>query len=66
LPGWTGLFVPAGTPAPIIERLNAEVRKAAVQPDVVERLTVMGGEAPAWTPARFGEFVASERRRWKS
>jgi tripartite-type tricarboxylate transporter receptor subunit TctC len=41
---WYGLFVTGGTPAPIVERLTAEVGKAIQQPDVQAKLRGLGGE----------------------
>jgi tripartite-type tricarboxylate transporter receptor subunit TctC len=40
--GWQGIFVPAGTPQPIVERINAEFVKAIRDPDVVKRLREIG------------------------
>jgi tripartite-type tricarboxylate transporter receptor subunit TctC len=42
IPFWTAIFAPAGTPAPIVERIAAETRKAMQHPDVVRRLTEIG------------------------
>ena len=44
---WLGLFAPAGTPRPIVERLNAEVNKALQSPDVVEKITRRASRRPA-------------------
>ena len=41
---WAGLMAPAGTPPSIIERLDAEVKKAVAQPDVKERLAALEAE----------------------
>ena len=62
---WQGIFVPAGTPNEIVERLYAAAMQTMRTPDVVERLG-KGGVAVATSanPAAFAEFVAAETRRW--
>jgi tripartite-type tricarboxylate transporter receptor subunit TctC len=60
-----GIGVPAGTPAPIIDRLNAEIRKMVAQPDMAQRLIDLGGEPAASTPAEMQRYVAAEIGKWK-
>lgn len=62
---WTGLFVPAGTPRPIINRLNAEITKMMREPEVIKWLTETGSEAPTPTPEQFGEFTRKELTNWR-
>lgn len=47
---WAGLMAPAGTPRPVIDRLNAELQKALQVASVRARLEEMGGEARGSTP----------------
>jgi tripartite-type tricarboxylate transporter receptor subunit TctC len=61
---WFSLSGPAGMPADIVERLNAEVRKALDAPDTRERLRPEGVEPGRLTAAEFSSFVASEVKRW--
>ena len=61
---WYSLLVPAGTPRPIIDRLNAETLKALRQKDVTERLQVEGAEAAGTSPEEFGEFMRTETAKW--
>ena len=61
---WFGLAAPAGTPRPIIDRLNAEFAKAAKDPEVVKRLADQGIEAMSMTPEQFAAFIRSETARW--
>ena len=61
---WSGLMAPAGTPAPIVERLEAEVRRAVTLPDVRARLASLEAEPVGSSSAEFGRFVASEIARW--
>ncbi len=62
---WVGLAAPAGTPKPIIERLNAEVQKVLQLPDVRARLEALGGEARGGTSQEMKERVVFEVARWK-
>ncbi|MFL5101987.1 MAG: Bug family tripartite tricarboxylate transporter substrate binding protein [Xanthobacteraceae bacterium] len=61
---WFSLSGPAGLPADIVERLNAEVRKALDAPDTRERLRPEGIEPGKLSAAEFSSFVASEVKRW--
>jgi tripartite-type tricarboxylate transporter receptor subunit TctC len=61
---WAGLATTAGTPAAIVERLNAEMRKALQAPEVRARLESFGGEVHASTPAEMRNRVAAEVQRW--
>jgi tripartite-type tricarboxylate transporter receptor subunit TctC len=61
---WFSLSAPANLPAPMVERLNAEVRKALDSPEVRERLKPEGIEPGALSAAQFTAFVAEELRRW--
>jgi tripartite-type tricarboxylate transporter receptor subunit TctC len=62
--GWHALFAPAGTPAAVVARLNAEFRKALQVPEVRSFL-VQGGYEPGGRPqAEFAAFVQSEARRY--
>lgn len=64
LSGWIGLFAPAGTPATIVERLNAETTKILRQPDVRARLVDIGAEALPLPSAEFGVWVQREVAKW--
>ena len=61
---WYGVLAPAGTPQPILERLNAEVAKALAAPEVRESLTGEGGEVLGGSPAQFAAFLKAEQARW--
>ncbi|KQP22086.1 tripartite tricarboxylate transporter substrate binding protein [Pseudorhodoferax sp. Leaf267] len=61
---WAGVMAPAGTPTAIVERLNAETRKALQAPAVRQRLEDMGGEARASTPEEMRTMVAHEVQKW--
>lgn len=61
---WFGWMAPARTPAPILNKLSAELAKAVRSPDVVKSLADDGGEAVGSTPEQFQKFIASEVPRW--
>ena len=62
---WFGMLAPAGTPAAIVAKLNAEIVKAVRSPEIVERLTPDGGEPVGSSPERFASHIASEIARWR-
>jgi tripartite-type tricarboxylate transporter receptor subunit TctC len=62
---WYGLVAPAGTPEPVIARLNAEVNRALLTPELKTRLIAEGAEAAPATPQAFGAFIAAEIERWR-
>jgi tripartite-type tricarboxylate transporter receptor subunit TctC len=61
---WAGLLAPARTPPEIIARLNAEVAKALVQPDLRLRLADLGLEAVGGPPGDFDKLIRAEIERW--
>ena len=58
------VVAPAGTPAPIIERLNAEMAAALAAPEVRERVLAAGVEPLTDTPQEFAAFIHAENRKW--
>jgi tripartite-type tricarboxylate transporter receptor subunit TctC len=63
---WTGVLAPAGTPAPIVTTLNEAVRAIVQSPDIAEDIGAEGGEAGAFTPQEFAQFIDLERERWSA
>ena len=61
---WLGLFTTAGTPAPVVERLNAAATKALQHPDVVERFKALGADVAGGPPARLDAYYKGELNRW--
>src|SRR4051812_37975028 len=57
---WQGIFAPAGTPVPVIKRLNDEIVKIIRLPDVVDRMDAMGLEPAGNTPEEFASFQKAE------
>ncbi len=62
--GWNGIFVPAGTPADVIARLNREIVAILRAPDVSQRLVGLGFDVVAGTPQQFDELVRLEHAKW--
>jgi tripartite-type tricarboxylate transporter receptor subunit TctC len=60
----TGIVAPAGTPKPVIELLQREIAKTVAQPDVREKLTALGFNPIANTPAEFGARIKVEIDKW--
>jgi tripartite-type tricarboxylate transporter receptor subunit TctC len=61
---WNGVLAPAGTPRPIIDRLNSVIVGVLPLPDVAERLAGDGSEFGKNTPEQFGVFVKAEYQKW--
>jgi tripartite-type tricarboxylate transporter receptor subunit TctC len=63
-PIWTALYTVAGTPAPIVERLNRELVRIIAAPAFAARLEVAGYEVHASSPAELRDFAAAETAKW--
>ena len=61
---WYGVLAPAGTPRPIVTRLNQEIIKALQTPQMKERLAADGAEPFPSTPEEFSAFIKEEIARW--
>ena len=61
---WFALFAPGGTPRPVVERLQAEVKKILVAPDVAKRLAEIGLEPVGSSPDELAAFQRSEIAKW--
>lgn len=61
---WFGVFLPAGTPKPIVARLNGEIRKILELAEVRKRLIDQGADPASDTPEQFAAYVKSEMARW--
>lgn len=61
---WWGLLAPAGTPEPIIAKLNAAMRKAVALPQVKERFAPLGLDPRSDSPAEFAAFIKAEVARY--
>ncbi len=61
---WDGIFVPAGTPAPIVERLNAAIHGALDDPEIVAALRARGARPVPGTSESFARFIIASAERW--
>jgi tripartite-type tricarboxylate transporter receptor subunit TctC len=61
---WNGLYAPHGTPAAIVQKLNAEIVKILALPDTRQRLLELGHETAGGTPDSLDRFARSEREKW--
>jgi tripartite-type tricarboxylate transporter receptor subunit TctC len=61
---WYGLWAPKGTPRDIVDRMQAEMRKALTSDDLAKTWTGLGAETPDLYGDAFGSFVSSEVKRW--
>ena len=62
--GWFGLIAPAGTPASIVARLNAEVVAALADPEIARAMRAQGVEPAPTRPEEFERFIKSETQKW--
>jgi tripartite-type tricarboxylate transporter receptor subunit TctC len=65
LENWFGLFAPAGTPEPVLQKLNAAVTQALREPDLAKRLQDQGGEPAPMGIAQFRAFLEAESAQFK-
>jgi tripartite-type tricarboxylate transporter receptor subunit TctC len=59
-----GLLAPAGTPADIVERLNAEINETMRTPELAASMRKLGFEPMIWSPQAYSAFLADETKRW--
>src|SRR3954465_12837746 len=62
--GWNGLFVPAGTPPAIVNKLYTGVSRALALPDVKDRLAILGADGVGDTPQHFSAFIKADIAKW--
>jgi len=61
---WIGVVAPAGTPAAVVDRLNADFNKVLAMPAVRDRIATLGGNIASGSPAQFDTFIRKELQRW--
>jgi len=61
---WFGILAPAGTPAPIVAKLNAEIARYLATPEAKEKLAKQGANAAGGTPDDFAKHIAAETAKW--
>jgi tripartite-type tricarboxylate transporter receptor subunit TctC len=62
--GWFGVVAPAGTPRPVIDRLNAEIRAALADPQIRSRTIAAGTEPLTDSPEEFAALIREETKKW--
>lgn len=62
---WVGIVAPAGTPAPIVDKISRAFREAMADPAVVKRLSELGATPATNSPAEFRKFIADDRAKWQ-
>jgi tripartite-type tricarboxylate transporter receptor subunit TctC len=61
---WQGIVTTAGTPAPTVARLNAELRKILAMPEIAKKISDLGGEVRAGSPEEFGAWMKTNIASW--
>lgn len=61
---WLGFVAPAGTPAPLVARIHAEVQRVLQLADVKEKLQAQGFTTSKLTPAQFSDYIKAEHMKW--
>jgi len=61
---WDGIFVPAGTPMAVVDRLNAAIHQALEDPEIVAELRARGAQPVPGTPDSFARFIAASAEKW--
>jgi tripartite-type tricarboxylate transporter receptor subunit TctC len=61
---WYGVLGPAGTPRPVITKLNGEINRIFTQPDMKDLLAKTGAEPAGMSPEQFGGFMKTELDKW--
>ncbi|KAA0889566.1 tripartite tricarboxylate transporter substrate binding protein [Pusillimonas sp. ANT_WB101] len=61
---WQGIIAPAGTPEPIIQKLNAAFNKILQKPEIKKAFDQTGGQIAGGTPEDFANFIQSETKKW--
>jgi tripartite-type tricarboxylate transporter receptor subunit TctC len=63
--GWYGLLAPGATPRPVVEKLQQEIARVLLLPDVKDKLALDGSEPVGSTPAQFSQHLKSEVDKWR-
>ena len=63
---WWGVLAPAGTPKPIVDKINAALKQALQQPQVQERLKVIDGVVQVTSPSEFESYIVAEIAKFKA
>ena len=61
---WNAIFAPAGTPAPVVEKLAAAIAKAMQSPEIRERVATLGGDLAGYGPKEAEKFIREQTELW--
>ena len=61
---WQGILAPRGTPPAIVNKLSEEIRRLLKSPDSIKRMSAMGLDVIASTPAEFKAAITADMKRW--
>jgi len=62
---WNGLAAPAGTPQPVIDKINKLVNEILAMPDVKQKMSSLGAQPGGGTPQEFADYVKAETEKWR-
>ncbi|QQX82736.1 hypothetical protein JJQ59_09550 [Cupriavidus necator] len=63
---WGGVVAPRGTPAPVVDKINAALQAALQAPDVRKGLAALGAEPAGGSPAQFRKLIDAETAKWRA
>jgi len=61
---WVGVFAPAGTPAPLVNRLSQDIRSVLAKPEIVRQFSEQGFVTKTSTPQALAAYVREETTKW--
>ena len=61
---WFGIVVPAGTPQPIVERINKEMRAIIATDEISKRIVADGGDPAATSPDEYAAMIERDEAKW--
>ena len=61
---WLGIMAPAGTPKPIVDKLNGEINKILTRPDIKQQWATQGADPMMMTPAEFDKYLRADIEKW--
>ena len=61
---WLGIMAPAGTPQPIVDKLNGEIRKMLAKPEIQQSWTKQGAVPMVMSPAEFDKYLRADIEKW--
>jgi tripartite-type tricarboxylate transporter receptor subunit TctC len=61
---WFGILTTGGSPAPVVQKINADINKLLVQKDVAERFAAQGADPAPWSPEQFAKVLRADMVKW--